>query len=138
MRLEADAEPPSSLKLCWDSWSDLLLVLAVLALVPVGLFIVLPFLVITILDCLGGWCCGSTSGCCTDCCLEFFPVCTSKDCLEGSRCSKYFFPLIFDSPRAPQIQNITSRGHLNGWTANRMASRSGKERKGIFFPSTFR
>jgi hypothetical protein len=100
--LGARPKPPSSFKLCWDAWSEA-------ALGTVYMILVGPFhAVICILDCLGSgcYCCcvddrsccstcsscynpglGCNKGCCTNCCLHFFPVCTSKECLDRSRCN---------------------------------------------------
>jgi len=78
---EPNPKPPSSFKVCWDAWSE--------ALQSIGFTIlVCPFrAVICGLDCLGGLCCCQISGCCTDCCIMYFAICTSEECLEPSRCS---------------------------------------------------
>lgn len=103
----ADPEPQSSYKLCWDVWSKAVIGISVGIVYMV--FVGPLHAVICILDCLGCLCCdphngccccfcccgwhdgrdaliGLDEGCCTNCCLHFFPVCTSEECLAYSRC----------------------------------------------------
>ena len=37
------------------------------------------------LDCVGAYCCNDGTGCCSNCCIKYFPTCASETCIERSR-----------------------------------------------------
>jgi len=67
---------PSSWKKCGTAWVTLFSAfMRYVIFCPV-------YTTVAGLDCLGGCFCCYKNGCCSDCCLKFFPVCVSEDCWE--------------------------------------------------------